>query len=164
MSLIKCKTHCTPLTSQLRTRPCTTEFDQKSKIPILQFKPDVHALGKADETCKKIRKKSNPRPDWIKLHLIMKKNGMISAANAISDSICGQCNKQNCEERRINRSYAHLETIDGCAYNGKAMDTFSDIVKHKMEEQFGRWPRVYEKMPELRMTIFRGSIEEIDEC
>lgn len=105
----------------------------------------------------------SPRPNWIEWHRIMKSQGMVSAANAISRALCSQCDKLNREDRLNNRIGMTMDAIEGSGYNGKAMDAFSKRMKTVLTGQFGRWPRVYEQNPELQLIKFKGTIEEIDE-
>lgn len=153
---------------QSTARPNTTNHTNiKSQIPVLKDKYDYHskcskpsnmctsiALKKTNIPSEKPKKdKNHQQPDWMKWRIIMTKNGMVSAANAISDALCGQCDRQDREDRKSNRNFVDLEAIEGSGYNGKAMDMFSKKTIHDRLEQFGRWPRVYEKMPSLKVVI-----------
>lgn len=172
---------CSLSKKQLRKRPHTTgDINFKSKAPNAVTETKYHAnCAEVDGTradAKPVATTSsgekphtdvvrvNSQADWMQWHQIMATHGMVGAANAISDAFCSQCDKLTRADRRSNRIGLDSELINANCYNGHAMDVFSSKMKLVMKEQFGRWPRVYERMPEMRVMKFNGTIENLEEC
>lgn len=107
---------------------------------------------------------SLPSSVWIQWRQVFRDKGLVRAAQAISDQLCKYCDEQNRYDRRLNRADVCADMpsgIDDC-YDATALDAFNAQMKPALQEQFARWPRVYENMP-IISVVKRTTASESDD-
>lgn len=128
-----------------------------SRLPIgaKESQPNVRRCSSKDRSRSKT---------WLQWKQTMLKNGMWTAAQAISHQLCKHCDQQDRLERRMNRSTVNgMNMVDDAAfYDPRELTAFTNRMAALRKAQFGRWPRVYEKMPELKQRTWRRSIRMDD--
>lgn len=95
-----------------------------------------------------------PPPTWLQFAQIFSANGLLSAAAAISNKRCRFCDQQDRYDHRQNRAMlmAVEQRDDSHGYDAGALDEFTSRAHYMQSTQFGQWPPVYERMPELRLV------------
>lgn len=88
---------------------------------------------------------------WIRWKRILIKNGMVHSASAITRHLCKHCDSMLANDRKLNRPWTSEEMA---VYKPEEMDRWTAKINAQLKGEFGRWPAVYDREPELRINTF----------
>lgn len=94
--------------------------------------------------------------DWIECKNVFIKNGMLKAANSISQTMCKHCDKMSKNKKGHTRNY-FFEIMDRneCNADFNKLNAWSEQINAKLKSEYGMWKKVYEKMPITNLSMVK---------